>query len=290
MQKLIAGLVLIFFLGMAPQSGLANSADLPQIVRLGSGEWPPYEGASLPNFGLTNYIVTEAFREAGMKVEYSFLPWKRSMQFAREGRLDGTFVWTKTPEREKDFYFSEVLLSQQTVFFHRKDFKLSWNRITDLKGLKIGVTVGYVYNPDLDKLLQADLISLKKNKKTDFFSLINNNPRDEMSLRQLASGKINIWPVEVPVAKTLMNKHLKGDDRKVLTYHPKPIKINSYHLLITKKNGLRSQKILTAFNKGLEKVKARMGHQWVTQPCIRPASEAKNLKEKEREFYKGLCP
>jgi polar amino acid transport system substrate-binding protein len=63
----------------------------------------------LPYFGLASRVVTEAFAAEGVTVEYGYFPWARSFMLAQTGEWDGTLIWTKSAEREKDFYYSEPL-------------------------------------------------------------------------------------------------------------------------------------------------------------------------------------
>lgn len=281
-------ILLCFILSGSAYPGYTKNNVHPKThtISLGSGEWPPYEGFKLPEYGLSNYWVRKAFDSQGISIDFHFLPWKKSMSFANDDRLNGTLVWTKTAQREKDFYFSSPVLNQKTVFFHSRHKNLDWSSLTDLKGLRIGITKGYVYHPQLDQLIKDDL-SDKNNSRKKFFGIINENPGDEMSLRQLASGKIDIWPVEVPVAKSLIKKLLTKKESELITWNPKPIKENTYHLILNKRNQ-RNAEFMESFEKGFKSVKDRVGEEIITEPCS--ASDRSKLSEVEKNLYKELCP
>ena len=63
-------LVLALLFLLLPFSALSKE----QVIRLANGEWPPYTSKDLPNYGLGSQIVSEAFAEVGIKVEYGFFP------------------------------------------------------------------------------------------------------------------------------------------------------------------------------------------------------------------------
>jgi len=101
---------------------LAPVAAQAESYKLGVGEWAPYIGADLPDFGPHAKVVTETFAASGNEVEYEFAPWKRSLELAARGDLLATFPWSKTDERAEEFFFPETPVAElPDVFFYRKD-------------------------------------------------------------------------------------------------------------------------------------------------------------------------
>lgn len=284
-------IIMIFFILTTFSSLVIAKQEMPtssKSILLGSGEWPPYEGFKLPEYGLSNYWVRKAFESEGISIEFHFLPWKKSMAYASDGRFHGTLVWTKTPEREESFYFSSPILKQKTVFFHSSHKKLSWKSLSDLKGLRIGITKGYVYHPDLDRLIKEDL-NKTPGSKSLFFSSVNENPGDEMSLRQLVSNKIDIWPVEIPVAQSLIRKFLTKQQTELITWNPRPLNENTYHLILNRKN-TENLKYLEAFERGFNRLKKHHGEKIITEPCNSDQNPKNSLSKAETEIYQQLCP
>ncbi len=108
-----------------------------ETVRLANGEWEPYLGKKLKHYGVASHIVTEAFKEIGIKVEFKWYgdSWKRAYRDAKIGKVDGTLVWSVTPEREKEMHYSGVVLpGKRTVFFYLKAKHFDWNQSNDLIG------------------------------------------------------------------------------------------------------------------------------------------------------------
>ena len=124
-----------------------------QII-ISNGEWPPFFSQELHDNGATSHIVTKAFEKEGIDVIYKWYPWKRAFHLAKNGDLHATVGWDKTKQREKDFLFSEPILYGNVMFFHLKEKEFSWNKLQDLKALKIGTVTGYEYQGALNKLKQ----------------------------------------------------------------------------------------------------------------------------------------
>ena len=96
---------------------LHNTAPAAKIVRLTTGEWPPYISQNLPGKGVGLLIISEAFKLAGYDVEYSFYPWPRGYELGARGQWDGSVLWQKTPGRSKELLFSDrVILCQNCTF------------------------------------------------------------------------------------------------------------------------------------------------------------------------------
>ena len=81
-----------------------------ETITLSTNEWPPFLSEKMPHNGVAARIVEEAFSAAGLSVTYVFLPWKRAYNDALSGAVDGSIVWSKTAEREKEMYFSDPVI------------------------------------------------------------------------------------------------------------------------------------------------------------------------------------
>ncbi len=91
-----------------------NFAD--EIIHIANGEWPPYQSEQLKNFGFISQITSEAFASEGIKVKYTFFPWKRAYEQVKKGNIDGAIFWIWNEDRDKIFYFSDLLVEVKYVF------------------------------------------------------------------------------------------------------------------------------------------------------------------------------
>jgi polar amino acid transport system substrate-binding protein len=233
-------LILVFVLSVS------FSARSEEIIRLTTGEWTPYLSKNLKHYGLVSHIVTEAFALEGVKVEYIFRPWKRAYKEASIGKYDGSVIWTRNPEREQEFYYSDVVIEGQSVFFHMKSYPFDWKSSEDLAGEQVGGTLGYKY---------ALLEDLEKKGKIE----INRVATDEQNFRMLLLKRIHIFQQDREAGYDLLQEHFKPEEIQQITHHPKPIINDAYHLILSKKNKNNAH-LLYLFNKGLKRLKENGKH------------------------------
>lgn len=210
-----------------------------ESIALSNGEWPPYFSPQFKYGGLGSRIGSEAFALAGIKVNYEYLPWKRGLEHARSGQVEGAIGWRKTPKREKYFYFSEPILSADVVFFHREGGHFNWENITDIGHLKIGATLGYSY---IDQLAEA---VYQNRGKVDIA------PTDEINLQKLVAGRIDIFPCSIAVGYYLLRTKFTPGTADMVKYHPKPLIDSPLYLLISKRTD-NAKELITRFNRGLK--------------------------------------
>lgn len=212
-----------------------------EVVRLAIGEWPPMLSADLEHYGFAARIVKEAFALEGMEVQYGFFPWKRSYEIARRGAWDGSAVWFRSPEREKDFYFSEPVVIGKYVFFHLKENAFRWKTIDDVKRMDIGATIGYYYGSAFEGAEKKKHIRVQRVHS------------DEQNFRKLLAGRIQIFPMDTHVGYHMLRKHFRPSDAQRITHHPQPLHEKPMFLLLSRrlKKNLRLMKI---FDQGLRKL------------------------------------
>jgi len=223
---------------------IASLTATAETVRLTNGEWSPYLSKDLKHFGVTSHIIEEAFKNVGVDVEYGFFPWKRSFAYAAIGKSwEGTVVWSRTPERERFFLFSEPVLKAKEVFFHRKDMAFDWDNYGQLGQYQIGGVIGYSYGDDMDNAEKTGKLKVHRVVKA-----LNN-------FKKLLTGRIDLVVANIDVGYELLYKNFPPAQAALITNHPKSSKTGFYHLLISKKSP-NAQATIHEFNKGLAELKA----------------------------------
>ncbi len=213
-----------------------------ETIRIANGEWMPYHSKKLPHYGAGSRIVTEAFALEGVKVKWSFMPWKRGYVLAKKGKkLDGSIGWIKTPEREKEVYISNPVYGGRWVFFHLKSYSFDWNTIEDLKGIKIGATANYVYGKAFDEAEKSGSIKVYR------------APTEKMSFKMLLKGRFKIFPFAMDGGYGTLKKEFSSNERSLVTHHPRPLQDKAYRLVVAKND--RNKRLLKLFNKGLKRLK-----------------------------------
>jgi len=214
-----------------------------RVIKLTTGEWPPFTSKGIIHNGLAIQIVTEAFALEGIKAEYGFFPWKRAYKLAdRGGEWEGSAVWFKTTEREKSFYYSsEPVIIDKTVFFHRKDLDFKWKTIDDLKSYKIGAAIGYYYGSRFKAAEEDGLINVLRARN------------DEHNIKMLLRERVDLYVSNIQVGYYLISKQ-KKENSLMLTNNPRTLHEMGVYLIISK-TVPDGKELMDKFDKGLKKLK-----------------------------------
>ncbi len=218
------------------------AAQTSKTIRLTNGEWQPYLSKDSPHYGFASHIVTEAFAQVGVEVEYGFFPWARSYKLAKDGRWDGTLVWTDSEDRRKDFLYSDPVAPQTAVFFYLKNTKFDWDTYDDLRDVRVGGTLKYNYGTEFD---EAEAAGIFKS---------NRAPSDETGLTKLLKGRIDVFPGTIMVTYAQIRDTFTEEQAAQFTHHDKPINVLPQHLLLSKKVPT-SEQMRARFNEGLKLLK-----------------------------------
>lgn len=215
---------------------------LAEEVRLTNGEWPPYLGQTLPHQGIASRIVAEAFALEGIEVHWDFYPWARSLMLAQRGQRTGSAVWLRSEERDKDFYVSDPVVDSSYYLFHRKDHPLDWHEVQDLKGLQIGGANGFDYGPTFQQAEAEGTLNVRRQSN------------EELGLRQLLAGRIDVFPMDKTVAFDMLHQHFSAAERAQLTFHPKPLRSDTLHLMLSRAVPGNAE-LIARFNEGLKQLR-----------------------------------
>lgn len=129
-----------------------------ECVTLVADPYPPYqyeEGGIVK--GIDYEVIASAFQTVGYDVQVKLLPWEECLRQLDAGKADGIFQISRTPEREKQYAFSDLLRTAETVFFARSDQPIKLCETVDLHEqleslLTLGVLSGYSYDPVINSL------------------------------------------------------------------------------------------------------------------------------------------
>ena len=210
-----------------------------EFVTISIGEWPPYTSINQKHNGVIAHIITDIFKEMGLKVQFQNMPWARAYEEAASGRFDGTGVWMHKSEREKDFIYSDPILNERFVFFHLKSDALEWSSLSDLKGSVMGGVRQSSYGPEMDAAINSGILTMSRvtHFRQNFFRLLE--------------GRIRLFPMELNVGYSTLKQYVPKDKQNLITHHPKPFLENFSYVLFPRKNQ-ESKKLVAAFNKRLK--------------------------------------
>ena len=263
--RYIFSLFVICFI-FIPNSQADEAAPIKETIRIAVDEWPPYQSQTYQYFGSAHRIITEAFQSVGIKVEYGWFPWARSLQYAKEGKWDGAALSQKTPVKENDFYFPNPVFDVKKVFFHLKKYPFQWRTMKDLNNVPIGVTLGYMYGDEFETAAKTGKIQFVRvrDNKTNFSNLL--------------TRRIRAFPFEHDAGYYMLQNEFPEDYHKI-THHKKPLQTVFYYLILSKQNDENQEKV-TLFNKGLKNLKERGLIQQYLSEGLRGEYKKEGLSEK----------
>ena len=237
-MKALRSIIFLILLGLL-QNGYAG-----ETIRITTGEFSPWTSAALNHNGFTSHIISEAFKLEGYEVEFTFYPWKRAFESARSGeRFHATSYWYPSEERAKDFYYSDPIQIDATVFFYMKDNPPpDWEALDDLKGMRIGATGGFTYT--------KEFWDAAKSKRLD----IEEANSEELNFKKLLKGRIDLFPSNPLVGQKVLLEAFGKRAANSVAYHHKPLVAPTGHLLFSKKHA-NGEELVAAFNRGLEKLR-----------------------------------
>ncbi len=218
---------------------IVSSFTEAETVRIAGEEWSPFSSKSLPNQGLMNHIISDAFAVHGVEVEFGYFPTKRSLELVKQGEWDASGGWSPIEDRANDYYFTNPIFEETIVLFHRKDLEFDWNQIEDLKKWRIGAT-GSLYYGEAFKIAEAS---------GDY--TISRVPEDLINMRKLLHGRIDLFPFTLEAGIQSLQDSFTKEQREQITYHKKPILKGPLVLLVSKKID-NAEEIVEWFNSGIE--------------------------------------
>ncbi len=229
-------LIVCFLALVAGTNAMAES----KIKLVTGNDYAPFTDQSLPKGGLATAVISTAFKEAGLKSEIAWKPWKRGYIESKQGRYIGTFPYIPTEERRMDFLYSEPIFTQTYVALSNRSEVGSYGRYEDMKGKTICRPVGYAIADAIEKNLKEWNISLFQ-------------PSDMAGCMKAI--------MRLPNHVVIMNRLQAMEEFKKTTVDTASIKVHqltekgfTLHFIVSK--SLKDSQIwINKFNAGLKKIK-----------------------------------
>jgi len=158
----------------------------------------------------------------------------------KSGVADATMVLIETPARLEFLHFTEPILTVRGLIWSaskRHKRPIDFEKLEDLKRYKVGLTRGYSYGPEFDKLLET------MNTDTANSDLLN--------YIKLIEGRIDIFPANEIVARGIFKQRPELGEK---LFHSKNAFIKwVLRIAISKKSTLASR--LPEINEALAEIK-----------------------------------
>lgn len=208
-------------------------------LRLNTGEYEPFTGATLQDGGPLTEIVRMAFAESGVSVDVDFLPWKRGYAAAQHGEYDAIFPYGRNADRERDFLFTESFYNVNRQMYYRASSGINPDDPASFKGKTYCSPLGFTLYKEL-----ADFIERKE-------LVVETAPNLVSCARMLAAARVDFF-VATPYTADAAIRNAQLTER----LQSKPFGRSENYLLVPKGHR-KAQAIITAFNKGLASLRAK---------------------------------
>jgi polar amino acid transport system substrate-binding protein len=219
----------------------SSSAGAGEKMRFSVGDFPPYFEDAMSGQGAIAVVFKAAMAAEGVDVEYEFLPWARALDYAKHGQSAGSPGWTKTPEREVDFLFSDPFVNCVDGVFFLKDKPVVFSSVADFRGLRIGVINRLTYGKEFAEAQSRNEF------KTELA------PGSINLLKMLLLGRVDAVILNRSVAAQEMYA-LPAADVERIGAADTPFLIKPWRLAVGKRNP-EAQKIINTFDAGFLKIK-----------------------------------
>lgn len=156
-------LILLSACQQPAEQGIADAKEAvtevaPCVLTMGWDPWEPYHftGVEGQVRGLDIDLVAAIAAGAGCRLEFLQGNWASLLRLVQVGELDLLVGATRTPEREEFAWFSDPYREERFMLFVRTGEKnqFAGRELAGLlaEGFRIGVTQGYIYDPEITRL------------------------------------------------------------------------------------------------------------------------------------------
>lgn len=223
--------------------GSLAQAQTRPVLKIATGELAPYATESRTDKGIALSIVRRAFELAGYQVEYTFLPWSRTLAETRLGKWDGTAYWGHKPEHDASFFLSDNVVTEQWVFVYRKALKFDWQTLADLRPYRLAMIQDYTYTPEIWAMANAGEFKVDRQKD------------DQAALKMLLLNRVDVAPMERNVTCDLLSRHFSEAESARLSAHLKWMTESFTTHLMLPRSRPESAARMAEFNAGLKKLR-----------------------------------
>jgi polar amino acid transport system substrate-binding protein len=220
----------------------ARFGQAAEKLPLATGEWQPFTSAELEGYGFFTQIITAAFEEAGVAVDYRFFPWKRCEAYVESGKSFAAFPYSITDNRKTFAYFSDPVSEATTVFFFNKEKHVTpihYDSMEDLKNYDLVGVLGYFY---------AETFTKKQLKVAYVRSEVK-------ALELIVHKRYDLLPLNNFVGWNLINTRFPSAAHRFDTLKT-PLSTDTLHLMVSRKYP-RGRQLLNRFNAALRRIKAK---------------------------------
>lgn len=162
-RQIIGGLIILGPFAIALSALMVPAAaDAAVTLHLvGGPDFKPFSDPGLPKGGMVAEIVAAAFAKVGDHTVIDFEPWARGYADAQHLKYDGTFPYARTPDRERDFLFSDLVYAQTAHPYVLAGSSWSASDLNELAGKSMCNPKGYMVQAPIQGLVASGAIKVE---------------------------------------------------------------------------------------------------------------------------------
>lgn len=210
-------------------------------VHLTSLSWPPYSDKTLNEQGASVAVAKAAFAAEGHTLEVDFFPWSRAVKSASSAGSKYVGYFPEYFYDTQEFIFSDPMGSGPLGLVQNKSAPVSFNSVSDLQGMKIGVVQDYVNTEELDAMIASGAI---KGEAV---------PSDVLNVKKVGAKRIPAAVIDANVLNYLLQTDASlGRFKDQVEMNAKLLQEKK--LYIAFRNDAEGKKWQQIYNSGLKKI------------------------------------
>ena len=137
-------------------------------------------------------LLEEIGLRTGITFTYSLSPWKRAFVESEQGKA-AIIGFSKTSEREQNWFYSDPLYFDELVFVTTKEKNFDFTGLRSIDGRRVGVKLGATYGDDFEKAKEEGHVKIVET--TDRVGQLRMLVDGRVDLVLLSPGKIALETV-----------------------------------------------------------------------------------------------
>jgi polar amino acid transport system substrate-binding protein len=219
-----------------------HGARAGETLSLVTGEdYPPFVDAREPGGGFAVMLVQQVMQRMDVTETIETAPWRRGYEETLRGRFDATFPYVRTPDREREFLYSEPLIRVRQAVFMAADRRFAYRGPADLNGRRVCMPLGY-----------APAAALQP--------MIDNNEVERVTAASaaacpglLAAGRADLFIQDLRIGSALIAKAGLAD--RIVAVSEPPFGITEIHLIVPRSRPGAAD-LIARFNAALAKTRS----------------------------------
>jgi len=232
-------------------------ADNNKVTVLMDDTYPPYMYKEhSQNKGLYPQLVAAIFEEAQIPAEIKSIPWKRAIILSKESSraIGGLY---KNEKRLSIYDFSDPIYTEQLWVYTKPDSNFTFQQLSDLKGKRAALNLGWSYGAEFDKL-----------RAEGVFTIEEYGDNHSNLIKLISLPRIDYTLMDEVAAQLIMTRH--DLHQKVKRISPPAIQNKAY---IAFSKSSRQLKTLQAFNQALKRLRSSGKYQKIVEDFLNHPSQ-----------------